>query len=239
MKIAYVSDLHIQDLFFDKDILSEWREHISRWQNINKCDVLVLAGDIFEGDQRSNIFFKIVEGLFEHVIYVPGNHEYWKDDLLNPKFQWKLGMKNTKLCIHNDVFEINGYKFLCGTMWYDAYLASSVPNHEARYNDFFEISNYTLSNVQYLNDEFISTLETTNNIDIVVSHFAPRQLVKVNSLDPFYYTNCERFMNDNIKLWFYGHTHTVVDYVFGKTRIVSNALGHFDPFTCQLKVVEI
>jgi predicted phosphohydrolase len=240
MKIATISDLHIQDDQLYNDVLDQWSNTIKQWQEINKADICIIPGDCFEGNQFSGNFFKILEDVFGQIIYVPGNHEYWKDDLLNPVSNYKHGATSkTTFVDETKIIDVQSYKILCGTMWYDAYSCSSISNHRVRFNDFSETKNYSLSNIQNINDQFISFAETSS-YDIVVTHHAPRQNMKWNDLDGFYFTNCENIMDvKKPKLWIHGHQHVKWNYMYNETRIICNAQGYFNPFKNQFELIEI
>jgi predicted phosphodiesterase len=70
-KLQYVSDLHL-DTQKDLGALK------SSLGIIVKAPVLVVAGDIIEAlNPTWDVFIELVSSLFEHVIIVPGNHEYY------------------------------------------------------------------------------------------------------------------------------------------------------------------
>lgn len=73
MKIAYCSDLHFEFAYI----------FLEFFLNKNKCDVLVLAGDIFpasmlnskKDNERIKKFFKFISKEYKMIFYVLGNHE--------------------------------------------------------------------------------------------------------------------------------------------------------------------
>jgi Icc-related predicted phosphoesterase len=113
MKIAICSDLHLEfgDLFFT---------------NTDNADVLILSGDIckaMEGTRSSRLhdFFKRCTFQFPHVIYVMGNHEHYDGDFATTvtKLKNNLSYLPNLYILDKEMKEIDGVKFLGGTMWTD------------------------------------------------------------------------------------------------------------------------
>jgi Icc-related predicted phosphoesterase len=124
MKIAICSDLHLEfgDLFF---------------KNTDNADVLILSGDIckasevkqydvyeiMEGSKSSRLhdFFKRCTFQFPHVIYVMGNHEHYDGDFKTTVTKLKTNLSHLKnlYILDKEMKEIDGVKFLGGTMWTD------------------------------------------------------------------------------------------------------------------------
>ena len=153
MKIAYASDVHVE--FAPVEI-----------HNIQKADVLVLAGDIilasrlydkserhFLGDRefqcgssdRFHAFFQQVCEEFPNVIYILGNHELYHDDIANTysDLKEKLSYLDNLHILEKETFKLDGVTFVAGTMWTDfnnkdEYAMRMI---ERRMNDFQIIKN--------------------------------------------------------------------------------------------------
>ena len=124
MKLAICSDLHLElgDLFFS---------------NTDNADVLILSGDIckaadvrqrdihniLEGTRSNRLhdFFKRCTFQFPHVIYVMGNHEHYDGDFATTvtKLKHNLAYLPNLYILDREMKEIDGVKFLGGTMWTD------------------------------------------------------------------------------------------------------------------------
>ena len=87
--------------------------------------MLVLAGDISSSPDQLIEFLTIVLPRFAQVLYVPGNHEYYKHHF----HQWNIDMEKSLQPLVNDglmfstegisVSERSGCRFIYGTMWGD------------------------------------------------------------------------------------------------------------------------
>ncbi len=232
MKIAYVSDLHV-DINGLPELTAE-------------ADVLVLAGDICPSDYLEDVMVPLC-AQYERVMYVSGNHELY----LQPggaqglKEQIEaLGLLNLHY-LENDTVTFDGQRFVGCTMWFP-YNGNATGKHQM--NDFRYIERF---------EEFVGVRNKESQVylrrnlqqgDIVITHHLP----SYNSVAPHYVGHpLNRFfvcpMDDIIETakpayWFHGHTHTSCDYKLGDTRVLCNPMGYkgenkssYDP----TKVLEI
>lgn len=114
MFIKYMSDLHIdvnQEVF--ADILNP--EH--------KETTLVLAGDICEVDGFKKLvaLLQALCSTYKHVIYVFGNHEYYRGSITRAKekLKEKLGDIPNLHILDRDTVTLDGVKFVGATLWTD------------------------------------------------------------------------------------------------------------------------
>lgn len=228
VKFQVMSDTHF-DAYSDEGV-----GFIRSLKPTADIDALVIAGDMCEVSCWR--FKQIVESLcarYPHVIYVMGNHERWS--VSKQVFDEKIDdVKNTFSNLHileNDVFVLNGQRFVGSTMWWeDNYLSRlgakswvdfrHIPNFQNWIWDKIEESN------KFLNDE-------VKKGDIVITHHLPLS----RSIDPRYLgkdaSNCF-YLNNQSKLieksepsyWVHGHTHVQQNYYAGDTRIICNPLGY-------------
>ena len=88
-----VSDIHLEKYTFLNTIkkLESFLNHSAERhkQTTNSTRILALCGDIgnlhYKIMKNSNIqydFFKNISPLYNHILYIPGNHEYYNYDLL-------------------------------------------------------------------------------------------------------------------------------------------------------------
>lgn len=134
-KIGYISDVHTE--------LRKTQESIT-YIGPNKCDVLVLAGDIGNPFKQDNSYRRFLEACTEkakHTLVVAGNHEYYQDN------RYSIGQTKSKIMSLCDLINCENKKSN-----YEKYLnQKNIPQHiEELYED-------CSSNI-----ESINTLETSN-----------------------------------------------------------------------------
>lgn len=263
MRILQVSDLHLE---FDPSF---------RIYNHVNADMLFLGGDIIVGtyltkSAQSSLyrttldmidFFRICSEEFPHVVYIFGNHEYYKGaiDTIPDIIRNALNIFPNIYILDNDSININGFNILGGTLWTNCRNRDPIIlNYLSGYlNDFRLISNSKQPYSKFLPlDSAIRHSKTldffANNITdntIIMSHHAPSQLSVHENFktevygNQAYYSNLEDFILDNpqIKLWTHGHMHNTFDYVLGDTRIVCNPRGYRgeNPNFSTTKVIDV
>ena len=230
MKIHILNDLHIE--FADFTIPE------------TDADVLILAGDIGVG--LGGLEWLERQNLKKPVIYVPGNHEYYRHDISLIDEMKNYGLPNVHVL--NDSFvEIGDVRFLGCTLWTDfgyfgeadkffaMHQASSCMADFSRIkyagrtfspNDAIELHTYSRNWLKCMLEE---------NFDgktIVVTHHAPSS----GSVHPRYMndlltaafvSNLEDLMDGGrIALWVHGHMHDAFDYDVYGTRVVCNPRGY-------------
>lgn len=215
--------------------------------------VLVLAGDIDVAPYIDKLlgFIGAASRKYKHVIYLPGNHEFYRGE-------WNYVMKvldeqlktlpnvvylNNTSCMIEDVL------FLGGTMWTDmwGYTDPSVIRPiKNGMNDYAVILKAgkaltpadTIEEFEKTKKFIFETLAGVDKLDpkprktVVVTHHGPTSL----SIDPKFLGHplnpaFVAMMDDEVKangpdLWLHGHTHTPVDYVLGKTHVIANPRGY-------------
>ena len=107
MKIALASDLH--------------HEFYSSAPGIPvvDADVLVLAGDIETVKSHDPLWWEHVAADYEHVVYIMGNHEYYKTYYSErPKFEFPKNVIVNQ-GMPAKTFMLKGKVWTIGTMWTD------------------------------------------------------------------------------------------------------------------------
>ena len=115
MKLQIMSDLHLE-------MHADGGAGLIRELDPTGVDVLVLAGDITMARNYASLesVFKPLAKKYRHILYVPGNHEYYKSS--PPEVARNLA-KLTKtvpqvVIPENDAVVIAGQRFIAGTMWF-------------------------------------------------------------------------------------------------------------------------
>ena len=230
MKIRILSDLHLEFLDYSPPPGGE--------------DVVVLAGDIHT--KRRAIDW-VIKHFRVPVIYVPGNHDYWGENLslLASKLKAKIGNHPIHVLDGASVV-IDNVRFFGATFWTDFELYGkrehAMYEAQTRMRDYKKIrhsAEYKRFTPQTaLRQHFSARLAMKAWLDepfegktVVVSHHAPsRRSLELSSknhiLDAAYASNLEEYMNPNLNLWIHGHVHDSMDYLVNGTRVVCNPRGY-------------
>ena len=227
MRIQPVSDLHLE---FDPD-------HGKRFASSLPVlgDVLVLAGDVLPIRRPPHVreMLDWFCARFPRVIYVPGNHEYYKT---SPAAGWALlascarEFPNLHL-LDGAVTEIDGTRFVGATLWFPP------TQDEEQYRPFLADFSLIESFVPWVHEAHARDLAFLQREvrpgDVVITHFLPHP----GSVAPQYQGSpLNRFFlagdatplveERGARLWIHGHTHVSSDYRVGTTRVLCNARGY-------------
>lgn len=248
MKIQLYSDLHIE--FGDFEAI------------VDQADVLVLAGDIEVGVK--GIRWMQALAFDKPIIYVLGNHEYYKNTY--PRLVDKMKAQITKSNIHlleNDSITLENITFHGCTLWTDFELLG--PSHVAGYEcqqvmtDFKKIRklpNYSklrAIDVSAIHRNSLSWLKgslngSVSDTNVVVTHHAPSiqsvpEEYKNDIVSSAYASSLEGFIAETQPdFWFHGHLHNNSDYQIGITRVVCNPRGYrgeLNPEFEPEKIIEV
>lgn len=245
MKIQLVSDLHLE--FSPLTIFNEG------------ADVLILSGDICvasylsksEASPKAKVaqefrqFFQHVSHEFDNVIYVMGNHEHYHGNFEQTSNILRAMLPSNITLLDNEHIDLDGYRFIGGTLW--TRISNPVTEYQVEdgLNDFklikksepiyrkFRVHDANLQHEKFLNYIHNNLIDNT----IIVGHHAPSfQSVspefisgKYSHLNAAYCTELHEFItvrSEQIKLWTHGHVHSSHDYLIGSTRIIANPRGY-------------
>lgn len=231
MKIHILSDLHIEFAAFDP--LS------------NEADVIVLAGDIWFGSL--GIVWARETWPEKEIVFVPGNHEYYRSEFETVNEQMELSCKalgvhvlNRKKCI------INGVRFLGVTLWTDFGLFGEEQHNlaygkaMASLRDFHVIDfgkkvltpqdtvKFNAADIAWLEANLIHDI--FNGPTVVVTHHLPSassvaERYRQQLLSACFASNFDHLLGHSM-LWVHGHTHDSFDYVMNGTRVICNPRGY-------------
>ncbi|WP_155322351.1 metallophosphoesterase [Desulfosarcina ovata] len=210
------------------------------------ADVVVLAGDTHVGTR--GLRWVLDQGIKIPVIYVLGNHEYYRDKFPGLIDEMKKEAEGTNVwVIENDMFEIGGFRFFGCTLWTDMALLGDPGVAMAvagdRMNDYRLIRNsktygrlrpidtvaWHKRSVEKLR-EFLESGDSERSV--VVTHDCPSiksipERFRSHALSSAFASNMEGLIQKHQpKLWIHGHTHDSFDYKIGKTRILCNPRGY-------------
>lgn len=235
MKLHILSDLHlgVQDMERpDTD-----------------ADLVILAGDI----ARPPAAVEWALGFKQQVLYVPGNHEFYGSSL--PGIMRQLRQRCAGTHVHvldNQVFELDGVRFLGSVLWTDFLAAGAGAMQKAAMTeaqrfmfDFRKISVDETENAQLLTPEHIAARFAQNarwldgelaqpytGTTVVITHHAP-SLQSIHPrfagslLNAGFVSDAEWLLHGGrAKLWVHGHLHHCCDYWVDQTRVLCNPRGY-------------
>lgn len=222
MKLRIASDLHLE-------IYSKKEKALKRLLPPGPDQTLVLAGDILTL-QYHKFLFDYFSKNFKNVVYVPGNHDFWKGSITDGLRVMNIidDTYDNVYPLYNKTVTIDDQMFAGTTMWYE-------PNpyaDESVNRDFESIYDFDVHKMKIENLEAHRFLHQCATDSIVVTHHAPL----VNSINKvsfgaehmykFYSYHAQSIITmKHPKLWIHGHTHLVSRYFVYDTEIISNPYG--------------
>jgi len=231
MRIHVLSDLHLE--------FAEYEDHTV------ECDVIVLAGDIHLG--TAGIVWARQRWADKEIIYVPGNHEYYRSqfDQMNEQFSEAGKLHGVHVLNRGEVI-IGGVRFLGATLWTDFELFGegekpwAMRECSSYLADFRAIRYgnrvFTPEDSIHLHQMDAAWLESKlreepfDGKTVVVTHHLP----SMQSVAARYAKELASsgFASDLSRLlglpglWIHGHTHDSFDYVEAGTRVICNPRGY-------------
>ncbi|MEV8470228.1 metallophosphoesterase [Ralstonia sp. UNC404CL21Col] len=238
MNLLILSDLHLEFSLLNIDTTG--------------VDVIVLAGDIHLGTRGIPWIEAQSKGL--PVIYVPGNHEFYKGEHSRVLRDLRVACAATPNVhlLDMDKITIGDVEFLGATLWTDFALyrgteqsVLSAEGYAARgMSDFTGSIRFEARGVfrklqprdtiqmhiaarQWLNNELMAPAQRKR---VVITHHAPSgQSVapqyQDDPLTPAYASRMESVVQ-LANLWIHGHMHDSFDYTVGECRVVCNPRGY-------------
>jgi len=234
MRIQIISDLHqefgISDLYFEN------------------ADLVIFAGDTNLGTKGIEWVKKYVPN--KPVIYIIGNHEYYKGSYPNTLHKIiKASIGSNITVLENDRIEFNGIRFHGATLWTDFSLFGNPVEYgvisQAKMNDYKLIrkdpsysklrSIDTFKIHQFSKAWLQESLEESGDYkNVVITHHAPsiESIPDVYKHDPVtaaYASNLEELIKKYKPLyWIHGHIHTPARYKIDQTEIICNPHGYLN-----------
>lgn len=206
---------------------------------------LILAGDIKEGYSHLD-YLKSLSKRFQHVIYVPGNHEFYDQDYLVVHDKWKDKTKDVDNLhfLDNESIVIDDVRIVCSTLWSDMQLDTNpLAEFDAKQNlhDYKSIRHgsrmFSPLDSDRLHKEAVKYIDSTlskpfNGKTVVVTHHCPT----LKFIEPRFQSSPVNFCfnsdldwlfdKHDVDLAVFGHTHQCVDFEMYGTRYISNQRGY-------------
>ena len=238
VKLSLHSDLH------QEFVPSDQKELVT----VPEADIIILAGDIDNGTDSVDYAESVAIKNDVPVILVAGNHEYYGHDLhtLKGQLQERANQTPNVFFLERNRIDLKGVRFLGCTLWSSFDLFEENTAHaqqiaEKRISDFQSIHvgsrlitaadqmDENKACLQWLENELASPFSGPT---VVITHFAPvPECIEPkwvgSELAPYFINR----LNDMIwkwqpDYWLYGHTHSNINQLLGKTRIMANQKGH-------------
>jgi predicted phosphohydrolase len=197
------------------------------------ADVLILAGDIAVG--WSNVQHVIKQFHDKHIIFVPGNHEYYNHTML--EMNDLLFTRPNVHVLNPGSITIEDITFIGATLWTnfgEDPLASMAAT--SMINDFRLISRFNPINAKRLFDQEFDFIkqqyEQTKGKKIIVTHFMPCiELVHpkwgASILNKYFANNLSDWVSNlTDATWCFGHTHDSIQAQIGETKLYCNPKGY-------------
>lgn len=234
MRIQVVSDLHREFGFMDI--------------GFDKADVVILAGDINLGTKGIKWILSAIKNI--PVIYVLGNHEYYKGSYPKTLNKIKaLAAESNVNVLENNSIVIDNITFHGGTLWTNFGLHGDAKINGAvcqeKMNDYKQIrrdpsySKLRSIDTYIIHQATMKWLESslgssTTKKNIIVTHHAPSiksvpEQFRNDILSSAYASNLEAtILKYQPAYWIHGHIHEPSRYKLGETTVLCNPHGYID-----------
>jgi predicted phosphohydrolase len=210
------------------------------------ADVLVAAGDIGIGVNGLEFLLGLAP---LPVVYVAGNHEYYRGAIPHLTFKLRDRCEGTNVkFLENDSVELQGVRFAGCTLWTDFELLGSeqrpmaMEEARSRMTDFRlirrspEYRRFSPADSALIHRKSRAWLgkvmAASSERLVIVTHHAPHKLCvreeyRAQEMSAAYASDLmEELESGRAAAWIHGHTHYCVDQVIGKTRVISNQRGY-------------
>ncbi len=244
MIVQYVSDLHFE--FFENTAF------FTRCPLQAAGDVLVIAGDTLllkEFDMfKKHRFFDWCSDNYRQTLLIPGNHEYYRDDISKYPSAWRKPLRDNVVMYENSCVTVDETEFILATLWshipQDLWLTLKYGLNDFRLIDY-DGNPLTATQYNSLHERDLAFIKDAVSKSrakhkVVVTHHVPSNLLvapefKDSSLGSGFTVDLTDFITSSgIDLWVYGHSHRSIETIIGHTRMASNQVGYV-PFGENVK----
>ena len=240
MRIQVLSDLHLE--FGGSGVP----------QLAPGAEVVVMAGDLAPAKRRSARLAARAWKDAAHILYVPGNHEYYGSRIAEAQRMLALDCADCGVTLLDTAAVTIGHvRFIGATLWTDFRLDGEPRELDAHHavgqglNDFagairgaswksfttWEAAHRHAADRAFIEAE-LAQAEKDGLETVVVTHHAPspRSIpprFAGDALNPGFASDLEAVIRRfQPALWVHGHMHDAVDAQLGRTRILANPRGY-------------
>ncbi len=237
MKQVFIaSDIHLE--FYKKP-----EEYPALVSSKKEDSILILAGDVVTHNQvnKTADWWKHISNMFDHVLYVPGNHDYYGSSIDKglPRHRRIFESLPNVHLLQNEVINIDGVDYFGSTLWTDLNRNSYHDTFCVKkgMSDFTYIDDFTidiwLKENEKARDAMFSKLANSDRPVIITHHLPDYNFVderfKGTSINAGFANTqlFDRILNVlNPRLYVFGHTHYRRRSYFGDTTVICNAVGY-------------
>ncbi|GGP26812.1 metallophosphoesterase [Silvimonas amylolytica] len=249
MNVLLLSDLHLEFC----DLRCDLKD--------GEVDVVVLAGDIHTGDRALD--WATREFRNSQVIYIPGNHEYYRGEYHEVLAKLREGASERGIhLLERNTVTIDDVSFFGTTLWTDMALfghdqegsPSGIKEADLYMNDFRQIRlkedggerRFCAADSVELHKESVTwlrdSLRNHNGKSFVITHHSPSfrsvpDRYSQSLLSAAFSSNLDDLVG-LADVWAHGHTHDSFDYLVGKCRVVCNPRGYTRPWSTSQENIE-
>lgn len=247
LQVAICSDLHLE--FFNS--VDDCQTITELLKIDEKCDTLIIAGDFGHpydeiNENEINLTFyetlKKLKQRFLHVLFVPGNHEYYQIKKHSKTFdQTESWIKN--ICDDIGIIFLQkkswihplGVEFLGCTLW------SSIDSEGLKFTNNFKYLFDTKSqcdqlhtdHVEWMKESFKKRKQNENNYPIIaITHNVPsfRPISQINDhiRRTAFATDLEYMFEKPLVGWICGHFHNPISIKINDIWLHMNPVGYSD-----------
>jgi predicted phosphodiesterase len=226
MRVAYCSDLHLE---FDAN---------STPYLFVDAEVLILAGDVCEAKNIPVEFFQSLCNFYDHVIYVAGNHEFYRSEYNKAiKLLSNIGIDNLHF-LQNETVEIEGVVFAGCTLWShiepsERWFVGIGMNdyHLIRINDYDKhYRKLSPADTCAEHQRSVDWIRSLSHVDVMITHHLPSfnsvaTRYKTSQYNCCYATDLVDLLEDK-QFWVHGHTHDAYNYTENGCNVLCNPHGY-------------
>lgn len=227
MKIAYISDLHIESYKNYLESKETVKENIIK--NAEVGIPLIIAGDLSNDKSLGLKLLGYLSEYYKPIYFVSGNHEYYFQQNKNNNLEYLIEEAEKLLgekfvYLDRQGIKTIGNKKIAGTnMWYNFNQPETIFAYLFRLNDskFLKIDKAeeeAKKDIEYYN-------EVIDKVDIFVSHVP---LIETPAVKKYKNDNCFRRTVDlrENKIYIAGHTHLIYNTQHENSKFYFNAFGY-------------
>ena len=182
------------------------------------------------------IFLLSINKYFKHIIYVPGNHEYYKIEgmdginmeILTTRLKSLEDKVDNLHVLINQTLQIDNYLFIGCTLW--SYIKFDLPSYVNIHNfNSVKYNELNLNSKQFISKK-LNYCKQQQLEPVVITHHPPSRIFLKPNKERYrykylYFNNLD-YLFTNKMTWISGHTHYNKHLQIKESILVSNQYDH-------------